>query len=225
MKKGTHIISGMRWIAKIMCVPFFLSGAPTAFAGPETDALQRFVEKVETLSATFQQVQKDDKGSVLSASSGKLWLSRPGKFRWSYEKPYQQLMVCDGKELWQFDPDLNQAMVRPAGASLQGTPAQLLTDRAALDSHFRIEGAGTEDGAQRVRLLPKAPDSDFKSIELWLKDGAPQRMRFHDPLGGVSEVAFGDIRTNTKLDAALFRFDPPKGTEVIRADGPDHPER
>ena len=194
-----------------------LAHAVPAAAGPETEALQRFVEKVETLSATFQQVQKDERGSVLAASSGRLWLSRPGKFKWSYEKPYTQLIVCDGKELWQFDPDLNQAMVRPAGATLQGTPAQLLTDRVALESHFRIEGAGTEDGAQRVRLVPKSPDSDFKSIELWLKDGAPQRMRFHDPLGGVSEVAFGDIRTNVKLEPALFRFDPPKGTEVISA--------
>jgi len=202
-----------------LCVLGALCARPS-FASPETDALQRFVEKVETLSAKFQQVQKDEKGSVLSASSGTLWLARPGKFRWSYEKPYQQLIVCDGKDLWQHDPDLNQAMVRPAGATLQGTPAQLLTDRAALDSHFRIEGAGAENGAQRVRLVPKAPDSDFKSIELWLKDGAPQRMRFLDPLGGVSEVDFTEVRTNLKLDSGLFRFEPPKGTEVIRADAP-----
>jgi len=206
-------------LPRVLVAAIGLLAAP-AIAGPETDALQRFVDKVETLTATFQQVQKDEKGVVLSTSSGRLWLSRPGKFRWSYEKPYQQLIVSDGKELWQFDPDLTQAMVRPAGATLQGTPAQLLTDRAALDRHFRIEAAGVEDGAQRVRLLPKAADSDFKSVELWLKDGAPVRMSFADPLGGVSEVAFGDVRTNVALDPKLFRFEPPKGTEVIRADAP-----
>ena len=194
-----------------------------AVASPETDALQRFVDKVETLSATFQQVQKDERGKVVSASSGRVWLARPGKFRWAYEKPYQQLMVCDGKDLWHYDPDLAQAMVRPAAGTLQGTPAQLLTDRAALEKHFTIESAGAEQGAQRVRLLPKAADSDFKSIELWLKDGAPSRMRFLDPLGGVSEVEFGEVRTNLKLDANLFRFDPPKGTEVIRAESSPGP--
>ncbi len=217
MKKGTHAISGAMRIAKIACVPFFVMGAASAWAGPETDALQRFVDKVDTLSATFQQVQKDERGKVLSASSGRLWLSRPGKFKWSYEKPYQQLMVCDGKDLWQYDPDLAQAMVRPAAGTLQGTPAQLLTDRGALAQHFTIEAAGVEDGAQRVRLLPKAADSDFKSIELWLKGNAPSRMRFQDPLGGVSEIEFTDVRTNLKLDAKLFRFEPPKGTEVISA--------
>jgi outer membrane lipoprotein carrier protein len=195
-----------------------LGVAPAVQASAETDALQRFVDHVQTLTATFQQVQKDENGRVLQASSGRLWLSRPGRFRWSYEKPYAQLMVCDGKQLWQYDPDLKQAMVRAAGATLQGTPAQLLTDREALAQHFTVEGAGSEGGAQRLRLLPKAADGDFKSVELWLKDGTPVRMTFHDPLGGVSEVTFGEIRTNVHIDAAQFTFAPPKGTEIITAE-------
>lgn len=200
----------------LLCVLCALCVKPS-FASPETDALQQFVDTVQTLSASFQQVQKDENGHVLSASSGRLWLSRPGRFRWSYEKPYQQLMVCDGKQLWQYDPDLKQAMVRPAGATLQGTPAQLLTDRAALARHFAVEGAGTEDGAQRLKLVPRAADAEFASVELWLRGGTPVRMRFVDPLGGVSEVTFADIAANTHLDAALFTFAPPKGTEVISA--------
>ena len=217
MKMGTHTFFGMKGIVEKVCVPFFFFAAASAHAGPETDALQRFVDKVDTLSATFQQVQKDEQGKVLAVSSGRLWLSRPGKFKWSYDKPYQQLMVCDGKDLWQYDPDLAQAMVRPAAGTLQGTPAQLLTDRAALEQHFTIEPAGMEEGAQHLRLVPKSKDSDFKLVELWLKGDAPTRMRFHDPLGGSSDVSFDNIKTNAKLDAALFRFEPPKGTEVISA--------
>jgi outer membrane lipoprotein carrier protein len=211
----------MRALALVLALPF----AGAAGASVETDALQQFVDTVQTLSARFEQVQKDEHGQVIATSSGRLWLSRPGRFRWSYEKPYEQLMVCDGKQLWQYDPDLKQALVRPAGATLQGTPAQLLTDREALTRHFTVEPAGTEDGAQRLRLLPKAADADFKSVELWLKSGVPSRMRFHDPLGGASDVTFSEVGTNTHLDAGLFSFAPPKGTEVIRADGPDHPER
>lgn len=229
MKKGDRFIFRCRrgsypgFAGKINLSPFLaallcaLFAAP-APAAPESEALQKFVSGVNTLSAAFQQVQRDDKGVVLQASSGHLWLSRPGKFRWSYEKPYSQLMVCDGKDLWQYDPDLSQAMVRSAAGTLQGTPAQLLTERGALDQQFRIEDAGTEEGAQRVRLLPKAVDSDFKSIELWLRDGLPVRMSFHDPLGGVSEVSFTEVQANRPVDAKLFRFDPPKGTEIIRAD-------
>lgn len=191
---------------------------PTAaVAAPAPDALRRFVEQVDTLSARFEQVQHDEDGEVLQTSSGQLWLARPGKFRWSYEKPYRQLMVCDGKTLWHYDPDLAQVTVRPAGATLQGTPAQLLTDRGALERHFTVEHLGAAAGADHLRLQPKAQDSDFKSVELWLRDGVPQRMRFTDPLGGVSEVRFTDIRTNARIDPAQFRFEVPPGTEVISA--------
>jgi outer membrane lipoprotein carrier protein len=198
----------------------FLAVAGSAVGAPAADPLQQFVQKVDTFSARFEQEQKDDKGVVLQHSQGRLWLARPGKFHWSYEKPYQQQIVCDGKTLWQYDPDLSQVMVRPAGATLQGTPAQLLTDRVALEKHFKVENLGKDGGATRLRLVPKAADSDFKSVELWLKDGAPQRMRFEDPLGGASEVRFSEIRTNAPIDAKQFTFEIPKGAEVIQAEGP-----
>ena len=200
-----------------LCVLGEKSFLSVAFAaGPATgDALQRFVEKVDTLSAQFEQVQKDEKGDVTQKSSGKLWLSRPGKFKWAYEKPYVQLMVCNGAKLWLYDPDLAQVTVRPAGASLQGTPAQLLTDRVALEKQFRVEDLGRDGKAQKLRLTPRATESDFKSVQLWLADGVPQRMQFFDPLGGSSEVSFSQIRVNDKLDARLFEFEVPKGTEVI----------
>jgi chaperone LolA len=208
----------------VLCVLCVLCGyprfSPAQAATPPPDALQQFVQNVESLSARFEQVQKDDRGTVLQTSSGQLLLARPGKFRWSYEKPYQQQIVCDGKTLWQYDPDLAQVMVRPAGATLQGTPAQLLTDRAALERHFTVERLGRQSGADHLRLLPKAKDSDFRSVELWLKDGTPQRMRFEDPLGGSSEVTFTGIRSNVAIDAAQFRFEIPKGVEVISAEEP-----
>jgi outer membrane lipoprotein carrier protein len=198
----------------LLCALGVLCARP-AFAA---DALQQFVQNVDTLTAHFEQVQKDEQGKLLQTSSGRLSLARPGKFRWAYEKPYQQLMVCDGKTLWHYDPDLAQVLVRPAGATLQGTPAQLLTDRAALEKYFTVTKLADDAGAQHLRLLPKAKDGDFRSVELWLKAGTPQRMRFEDPLGGASEVTFSDIRTNGPVAADAFRFEIPKGTEVIQGD-------
>jgi outer membrane lipoprotein carrier protein len=195
----------------VLCALCVLWAKPSLAA----DALQQFVQNVDTLTARFEQVQKDEQGKLLQTSSGRLSLARPGKFRWAYEKPYQQLMVCDGKTLWHYDPDLAQVLVRPAGATLQGTPAQLLTDRAALEKYFNVTKLPDDAGAQHLRLLPKAKDGDFRSVELWLKAGTPQRMRFEDPLGGASEVTFSDIRTNGPVAADAFRFEIPKGTEVI----------
>lgn len=198
-----------------------------AAADSAQEALKRFVDGVQTFEAHFDQTQTDERGQVTNRSSGQFWLARPaaggknavGRFRWAYEKPYEQVSVCDGAKLWAYDPDLNQVTVRSAKAALAGTPAALLSQRGALGDAFTVQDAGSEGEARVVRLLPKAKDSDFKSIELAIdKGGAPLRMRFQDQIGGSSEVKFSATQTNAKIDDKQFQFQPPKGTEVVNAD-------
>jgi chaperone LolA len=199
--------------------------APVALAESADEALKRFVEGAQTISANFEQVQRDEKGGTVESSSGRMWIARPpagsrgaGKFRWSYEKPYQQLMVCDGDRIWMYDPDLAQVTVRPAASALAGTPAELLSRRATLGGEFKVEDGGAKGDVHIVRLVPRASDGDFKSIELSLRGSAPVQMVFHDQLGGSSTVRFSDIQVNGKVDEAQFRFRPPKGVEVVEAD-------
>lgn len=198
-------------------------GAAPAMAAPPADALRQFVDQVATLSATFEQVQKDEDGRVLQTSTGQVFLERAnrpdgtGRFRWNYQAPYTQLLVCDGETIWMYDPDLAQVTARPAAQTLAGTPAELLSRRGALAQQFNQAVLGTQDGLQHVRLTPKSDDGEFREIELWLADGVPRRMRFRDPLGGSSEIRFRDTRTNVALDGALFRFEVPKGVELVRS--------
>ncbi|NKF22497.1 outer membrane lipoprotein chaperone LolA [Solimonas marina] len=196
-----------------------------AFAGPGDDALNRFVNDVKTLSATFEQTQYDEHGEILSQRSGVFDLQRPGRFRWKYSKPYEQLMVCDGDKIWNYEPDLAQVTVRPANIVLKGTPASLLAQKGQLGDSFKIESGGKQDGADLVKLVPKndgEQTSDFELIELWIApNGVPKEMKFHDALGGITDVLFGGVKTGVSFDASLFRFAPPKGTEVVGADGND----
>ncbi|MGH8460597.1 MAG: outer membrane lipoprotein chaperone LolA [Stenotrophobium sp.] len=180
-------------------------------------ALGRFVDGVQNLSADFKQVQTDEHGRTLQTTTGHMWLSRPGRFRWDYQTPYKQLIVCDGKKIWVYDADLAQVTVRSATATLQGTPAALLSSRRALADEFTATDAGMSGTLHVVRLKPKSADSDFKAIELSLDHGTPQRMVFLDELGGRTEVTFSAIELNRKPDDQLFHFDAPKGTEVIDA--------
>jgi chaperone LolA len=200
--------------------------APLALAESADEALKRFVEGAQTLSANFEQVQRDEKGGAVETTTGHMWIARPasgsrgaGKFRWAYEKPYQQLMVCDGDKIWMYDPDLAQVTVRPAAAALAGTPAQLLSRRATLGDEFTLEDGGAKGDVHIVKLKPKAADSDFRAIELSLRGSAPVQMVFHDQLGGTSTVRFSDIQVNGKVDDAQFHFKPPKGVEVVEAEG------
>jgi len=203
-----------------------LGFSPGVYADSAQDALKRFTDGVQTFEAHFDQVQTTDKGQVSGRSSGHFWLERPGsrggpgKFRWAYEKPYQQATICDGAKLWAFDPDLNQVTVREAKAALAGTPAELLSQKTALSSAFTVKDAGAVGDTRLVNLTPKSKDSDFKSIELTLdKDGAPLRMRFADQIGGNSEVSFTEVHTNARIDPAQFQFTPPKGAEIVNDGG------
>ncbi|MEK6805641.1 MAG: outer membrane lipoprotein chaperone LolA [Pseudomonadota bacterium] len=206
-----------RWAPAFAGVTLFF---PSGFVHAESaeQALQKFVDNVQTFSAGFEQVQKDEKGAVLQKNSGRMALLRPGKFRWAYEKPYEQLMVCDGQTIWLYDPDLKQVTIREARDALAGTPAELLSQRSTLKSQFTITDAGKVGDARVVRLIPKSTAGDFQSIELTLKNGVPQHMQFHDQLGNITSVSFNGIQTNRLLDTAQFNFTPPEGVELVQAE-------
>lgn len=191
----------------------------TALAHAESAeaALARFLDGVSSYQANFTQVQTDERGLKIQSSSGTMALSRPGKFRWQYAAPAEQLIVTDGSTLWLYDQDLKQVTVRPAEEALQGTPAALLSQKKTLTETFTVSDEGDADGVKKLKLVPKSKESDFQDVSLWLKAGAPVRMVFRDTLGGATDITFAQGKTNTKLDVALFRFTPPKGVEVIES--------
>jgi len=206
----------MSLLRTLMFIAFAGVALPAAAADPQR-LLQQFVDGVRSLSAQFVQVQYDERGAELDRRSGDFALSRPGRFRWNYTQPYEQLMVCDGEQIWNYEPDLEQVTVRPAGRVLQDTPAALLARGSQLSERFTLEDGGRDQDAQIVRLTPKAADTDFSLIELWLKDrGVPQRIRFHDALGGTTDVQFTAVSTATVKDPSRFTFTPPAGAEVVK---------
>jgi chaperone LolA len=192
-----------------------LFAANPARAASAEEELRQFVENVRTLNGRFVQTQTDEHGELVSSGAGMVAIARPGKFRWSYDQPYEQVMVCDGQTIWAYDPDLKQATKRPAGETLAGTPAELLAQKAKLAENFTTRDLGEREGLRVVSLEPKSEQSDFKSIELWLKAGVPQRLRFSDPLGGSTLVELRDLKVNAPIADAQFQFIPPKGVEVV----------
>lgn len=192
-----------------------LAAATPVMAGSATQALSQFVDGVQTYQAHFTQTQTDDRGDTLGTATGTMALARPGKFRWQVETGGQQLIVTDGSTLWLYDQDLKQVTVRPASEALQGTPAAMLSQKRTLTDTFEVGDEGETGGVQKLKLTPRSKESDFRDVTLWLKAGAPVRMLIHDQLGGATDITFSDVRSNGKLDAAQFRFVPPKGVEVV----------
>ena len=75
--------------------------------------LEHFLQDVRSLLADFEQTLVDESNRETQHSAGMVAIKRPGKFRWDYQLPYQQLIVADGEKLWVYDTDLEQVTVKP----------------------------------------------------------------------------------------------------------------
>jgi outer membrane lipoprotein carrier protein len=179
------------------------------------DQLHAFLEGTQTAEGSFRQVVVNKDRRTTQTTSGTFAFSRPGKFRWNYDKPFNQLIVGDGEKVWVYDRDLNQVIVRKLDAALGSTPAALLAGDNALESNFTLVAGGAGDGIEYVEATPKAAESQFSRIRLGFADNLPRRMELVDAFGQRTELTFSDVRRNPKLAADTFRFAPPRGADVV----------
>ena len=188
----------------------------TADAGAATlERLRAFVRDTQTARAQFTQTVVDSSGRTTQQANGEFSLSRPGKFRWSVEKPYKQLLVGDGQRVWVFDEDLNQVIVRKVGDALGATPAALLSGNQEVERAFAWKELPAADGLDWLAATPLAKDATFSEIRLGFDGRNLAALELLDTFGQRSSVRFGNIERNPKLAPDLFRFTPPKGADVI----------
>lgn len=188
-------------------------------AGARADAvaeLESFFQTTNTLSGNFTQQVFETDGPRISQSSGSFELARPGRFRWSYLKPHEQILVSDGKKLWIYDKDLAQVTVRAVGKALGRAPIMLLGGSTPLSESYTLSDDGSRNGLSWVKLVPKdLKNSQFERILLGLEGASVQQMVMFDKFGHRSVIAFKDIKRNTGLPAKDFKFVPPKGVDVV----------
>lgn len=178
-------------------------------------ALREFLAQTHSARGEFTQQVMRGAAPAGPPSSGTFYFERPGRFRWVYAKPYEQLLVADGERLYLFDKDLNQVTVRKLAAALPASPASILFGGKDFERDFELADAGTRDGLQWLRATPRRKDGQFEQIEIGFRDGVPAAMVLADSFGQVSRLAFPRFERNPKLEAQLFRFTPPAGADVI----------
>ena len=191
--------------------------SPAAFA--EEDAgrrlVDKFVDDVITFEARFEQALLDASREVVERSTGLLEIERPGRFRWSYEEPYEQWLVADGLNMWSYDVDLAQVTVKPQAEALANTPALLLGGSDNALDQFNYDGSYVENAMTWVRLSPKNTESGFERVELGFLDETLNRMAFFDNLDQTTLVALSDVRVNEPIDETRFAFVPPEDVDVV----------
>ena len=180
------------------------------------DRLKSFLENTHSASARFAQMVLDRDMKLLQQASGTMQFSRPGKFRWVYEKPYEQVIVSDGKQLWIYDKDLNQVTVRSLDRALGSSPAALLAGKDVIEENYTLRDIGSQEGLEWVEAVPKRQDTAFERVRIGFGKTGLEAMELRDQFGQVTVLKFADVQRNPKLPPETFEFKPPPGADVIR---------
>lgn len=218
--------------AAFLGIAILFSGAALSQAESGAEQLRQFVRNSKTAEGEFVQQQlrapkasePQDKGlKVIRQTQGRFVFQRPGRFIWDTQKPYEQKLIADGRQLILWDKDLNQATFRPAGQALAATPAAILFGETSLDQHFDLVEGEDRLGMKWVSLVPKknpnaknGGDLPYTKISVGMANGLPKALELIDGLGSVVLVTLDKIQLNVNLPANRFTFVPPAGAEVLR---------
>jgi outer membrane lipoprotein carrier protein len=204
-------------------VPLLFAAAFALTGAAQASALEQFKSFVAGTKAargefTQQQIKKSETAKAAPVSTGTFLFARPGKFIWTYVKPYEQLLQADGESLYIYDKDLNQVTVKKLGSALGSSPAAILFGSNDLDKNFTLSEAGSRGGLEWLDAKPKAKDSTFEQISIGLRNGTPEAMELHDAFGQTSVLSFKKFEKNPPLSAQQFKFVMPKGADVFNSD-------
>lgn len=208
--------------------------------------LQNFLKTTITWTADFEQItildSQKNSDSNNKKTQGKVYLFRPGKFKWQIDKPYTQIIIGNDEKVWLDDPDLQQTTIKKSNNLLEASPMALLAGKNNLHNDFNIENlsAETENNIKNsiknsiknntkisneisnlifLRLTPKK-ESSFTEIILGLKNnnvnnGEPLLMQLVDNLNQRNQIIFFNSQINSKLQKEMFNFVIPKDRDII----------
>jgi len=184
-------------------------------AGASLERYKTFLNGTQSARAQFEQKVYDRNGRVTQETRGNFVFQRPGRFRWVYDKPADQVIVGDGQRVWIYDRQLNQVTVRKLTAALGSTPAALLAGSSDIESAFELSDAGERDGLEWLDAKPREREAGFERIRMGMGASGVQAMELTDNFGQTTVLKFSGLARNPKVEPSEFRFEPPKGADVL----------
>ena len=181
--------------------PLVLAQAATRPALSDRAAIDKAnaaLNSVTTMSADFAQVGGDRR-----RLTGTLYLQRPGKLRFEYNKPSTQEVVSDGSTVLVRDRKLNTSDPYP----ISQTPLKfLLSARIDLARESSVKSVATDPDGVRVTIEDSTTLGGSSRITLSFDPEITtlKRWRVVDPQGYTTTVTLSDIEKNRTLDPKIF---------------------
>lgn len=185
-----------------------------AIAG-SIEKFRAFIEETRSARAGFSQSVADASGQVTQKASGSVQFERPGRFRWTYDKPYEQLIVGDGQTLWIYDKDLNQVTRRKLDKALGSSPAALLAGSDDIDKHFSLNALGVKKQLDWLEVRPLDEDSLFDKVHMGFRGITLEVMELYDHFGQKTTIRLSNLQRNPRSGPETYKFAVPEGADVV----------
>ena len=182
------------------------------------DAIQRQYEKVSTFEADFTQRSYVKMMNQTQSVKGTVKIKKPGKMKWVYGAPDTQILISDGKNLWLYVPEEEQATKVPVESIYSSnTPALFLAGKGKLTRSFNVESVSQENQNILVTLVPKNEDQGLARLILHAdkKNYQITGSTVYDKLGNKTEIRFSQIRINREIPEEQFQLKTPPGVEIL----------
>lgn len=178
------------------------------------EKFRAFLKSSDMAVGEFTQTVTDKTGREAAApSSGYFRFMRPGRFEWTYVKPYRQEIMSDGQTLWIHDPDLYQVTVKKLTDALPSTPAAMLFGDPRFEEDWHLRDVSDTV----LEATPKKPDGGFDRVTISFDDkGALTGMVLVDGFGQSTVLTVRGFRRET-LEPSSFVMKIPEGTDVVES--------
>ena len=176
--------------------------------------LYQFLQE-DKFSASFVQQVYDERNILIDDSTGRFVIHRPSKFRWEYNHPSRQIILSDGINFLNYDPELEQATIQPLTVSLGYAPIMLLLEKHPSFDNFTVDVQGRSGELDWITLVPKVQDMEFNKIELGLSAEGIVKIKMQDHFNQQTTIDFLALQYDIPEDSDPFKIYLPKGTDVI----------
>jgi outer membrane lipoprotein carrier protein len=202
-------------------VSFFaaLLFAATTAAPAQQIELDRAAAAMQNMEASFTHRFTAKGFKNAQVESGSVIFGTLPAMRWSYTTPESKLFVFDGSNSWFYVPADKQVTVgRVTDQRKRELPFLLLGDPGAREKFFTVKQQN-RGGAVVTTLAPRGAASDVRSVTVTITPSTHliQHIEYADRSGNRTSFEFSGYHRRAAT-ADTFRFAPPAGVQVIRAD-------
>ena len=189
--------------------------SPAFGQNPVINDLDVLLQDIETMSAKVLQLIIESDGGVLEESEIQMHLKKPDGFYWETIDPFPELIVTNGTNLRNYQPDHEQVENANWDNNKSELAAQILNGRTENIAEDYLVQLISDDESSEFELTPIALDSVYELITISFIASNLDMNHLDNKNGEQTVWQFRNIEKNQSLSDTLFVFEPPDGVDVI----------